>query len=392
MTIKPQTAGHEGIALVAPVSVPYQRQTNQPASYFIGTALRQLLQSSSLNKEYCDGLLVSSFSLAPDTVASLAGAFGMSLNWAEQIPLGGASGTIGLRRAARAIQNGDANIIACIGGDTFNPAQFSDLLGRFSNFTIDAVNPYASGGANLQFAMLTRAYMEAFNIPREGFGRLCIMQRRNSLSYQQALFKKPLSMNNYLSARIIAEPLGLFDCVMPCAGAEGFLVMTESRAKSLGLNYVLLRSSAERHNGSKELNMPFIHGWKDFKDDLYNTAGFGPKEIDIAQVYDDYPIMALLQLEELGFCHQGEASHHISDEGFKPDKKTIHVNTSGGQLSSGQAGFAGGFMGITEAIRQLTDATLGNQRLSTRTALVSGFGMIDYDRGLCTAAAIMEKS
>lgn len=383
---------HNGIALVAPITVPYQRKTDKPASYFIGSALREILRSASLEKEMCDGLLVSSFSLAPDTVASLAEAFDMCLNWAEQVPLGGASGVIGLRRAARSIEVGDADIIACIGGDTFIPEEFSNLLGRFSNCSIDGVNPYASGGANLSFALLTRAYMEAFNISREDFGKLCILQRGNARRYRNALFKESLSLETYLGARVVAEPLGLFDCVMPCAGAEGFLMMREVKAMELGLPYALLRASGERHNASNPVDMPFSFGWKDFKDNLYDACEISPEEIDIVQVYDDYPVMALLQLEELGFCAVGQAAHRLSGSGLIHGGKTIHVNTSGGQLSSGQAGFAGGFLGLVEAVRQLTGSALGNQFTHVKRALVSGFGMINYDRGLCAAAAILESA
>lgn len=383
---------HRNIVLAAPVSVPYQRKTNQSAAYFIGCALREMLVSAALKKVQCDGLLVSSFSLAPDTVASLAETFDMACNWVEQVPLGGASGVVGLRRAARAVEAGDADVVACIGGDTYLPEQFSALLGRFSSFTIDGVTPYGAGGPSVPFALLTRAYMEKFGVVREDFGHLCIMQRRNAADYAHALLREPLSMEDYLSARPIAEPLGLFDCVMPCAGAEGVLVMEESRARDLGLRFVRLLASAERHNGARGLTMPMTFGWSDFRDELYGAAGLGPEAMDIVQVYDDYPVMALLQLEELGFCDAGGASRCLKGEGFVPSGRLVHVNTSGGQLSAGQAGFGGGFMGLTEAVRQLTGEALGNQRLGVRSALVSGFGMLNYDRGLCTAAAILEKA
>lgn len=351
-----------------------------------------MLNKASLEKVSCDGLLVSSFSLAPDTVASLAETFDMAFNWIEQVPLGGASGVVGLRRAARAIECGDADVIACIGGDTYIPSQFSALLGRFTNATIDGVTPYGSGGANLQFAMLTQHYMDTYQVTREDIGRLCILQRENAMLYQQSLLSKSLTIDAYLNARPIADPLALFDCVMPCAGAEGVLVMSEEKAIELALPYALLCASAERHNASRELSgIPLTFGWDSFIDELYLAAQIDPTEIDLAQVYDDYPVMALIQLEELKLCNAGEATRHISSNGFVPAKRKIHINTSGGQLSSGQAGFAGGFMGLTEAVRQLTDAALGNQISDVKNAIVSGFGMINYDRGLCTAAAIIKR-
>jgi len=383
---------HQDIVLASPVSVPYKRKTEQPASYFIGTALREMLAAAGLEKPECDGLMVSSYSLAPDTVVSLAETFDISLNWAEQVQLGGASGIVGVRRAARAVAAGDAEVIACIGGDTFIPDQFAGLLGRFSNFTIDGVTPYGCGGASVPFAMLTRAYMETYAVAREDFGRLCILQRKNAQVYQQALLRESLTMEAYLSARPVAEPLGLFDCVMPCAGAEGVLVMQEGRAQGLGVPYVRLLASAERHNASRGMAMPLTFGWRDFRDDLYHAASLRPEAMDIVQVYDDYPVMALLQLEELGLCQVGQASRFLTEDSFIPQGRVVHLNTSGGQLSAGQAGFAGGFMGLTEAVRQLTDQALGNQLAEVRNALISGFGMINYNRGLCAAAAIIERA
>jgi len=205
------------------------------------------------------------------------------------------------------------------------------------------------------------------------------------------LLREPLTMQSYLDARLIADPLGLFDCVMPCAGAEGFLVLEEGRARELGIPFARLLASAERHNGARGVAMPMQLGWHYFRDELYASAGIIPGALDIVQVYDDYPIMVFLQLEELGLFAQGEASRHLTEEGFFNGDRLVNVNTSGGQLSAGQAGFAGGFMGLTETVRQLTSRALGNQLWGVNTALVSGFGMINYDRGLCTAAAVLEK-
>ena len=243
----------------------------------------------------------------------------------------------------------------------------------------------------MPFALLTRAYMEKYQAAREDFGRLCILQRKNAQSFQQALLRKDLTMQDYLSARPVSEPLGLFACVMPCAGAEGVLVMQEERAQALQIPYVRLLASAERHNAACGGDLSLTFGWKDFQSDLYQAANLCPEAIDIVQVYDDYPVMAFLQLEELGFCQSGQAFRHITEKSFKPNGRVVHLNTSGGQLSAGQAGFAGGFMGLTEAVRQLTEQALGNQLSQVSKALISGFGMINYNRGLCATAAILER-
>ena len=101
--------------------------------------------------------------------------------------------------------------------------------------------------------------------------------------------------------------------------------------------------------------------------------------------------MSVIQLEDLGFCAKGEGAEFIRSHSFTADG-SFPLNTSGGQLSQGQAGAAGGHLGITEALRQVTGAVLGARVQDAETALVSGFGMMVYDRGLCSGAAIMAKA
>jgi len=108
------------------------------------------------------------------------------------------------------------------------------------------------------------------------------------------------------------------------------------------------------------------------------------------QTYDDYPVMSLIQMEDLGFCNKGEGAEFIRSHTFTTDGSFPH-NTSGGQLSVGQAGAAGGWLGMTDAIRQITGTALGAQVADARHALVSGFGMMIYDRGLCAGAAILAR-
>jgi acetyl-CoA acetyltransferase len=115
---------YQGIALVTPVSLGYARQSEHSARWFIGSVLRELIAAAGIDKRDVDGLAVSSFGLAPDSVSFLAQHYDMTLRWLEQLPFGGASGVIALRRAARAVQNGDADIVACIGGDTSAQGSF----------------------------------------------------------------------------------------------------------------------------------------------------------------------------------------------------------------------------------------------------------------------------
>jgi len=124
--------------------------------------------------------------------------------------------------------------------------------------------------------------------------------------------------------------------------------------------------------------------------EFYDQAGIGPSDIDFLQAYDDYPVICFMQIEDLEFCKKGEVVKFISDKNFTVNGN-FPVNTSGGQLSMGQAGAGGGYLGVVETIRQLTKQTLGHQVENARYGLVSCFGMINYDRGLCTSAAILAR-
>tara|TARA_B100001029_G_scaffold131888_1_gene110754 strand:- start:737 stop:1912 length:1176 start_codon:yes stop_codon:yes gene_type:complete len=382
---------YQGVVVCAPVTIPYSRYSIKSAHWFCGKALAELINSSGLSKSDVDGYCISSFTLSPDTAVGLMQYLGVTPRWLDHIPMGGASGAVALRRAARAIQCGDAEIIACIGGDTNHVDTFRETIATFSQFANDAVYPYGSGGPNSSFAFLTDYYMKQFGTKREDFGKMCVDQRTNALPIPFAMMKKPLTIEQYLNARVIAEPLRLFDCVMPCAGADAFLVMTEDKAKSLGLSYAKILATIERHNAFPDDPVQIRGGWAVDIDDFYNQAGIGPKDIDLMQAYDDYPIICFMQLEDLGFCDKGEAgrfvqSHDLTTGGDFP------FNTSGGQLSTGQAGAAGGYIGIVETIRQLTDQTIGNTVENAQHGLVSCFGMINYDRGICTSAAIFSRS
>ncbi len=383
-------ASYQGIALVCPTSLGYCRTSTHSASWYIGSVLREMITSAGIAKTDIDGLAVSSFSLAPDSVSFLTQHYNMSLRWLEQLPFGGASGIVGMRRAARAIQAGDADIVACIGGDTAATDSFHDLVANFSSFSNSASYPYGSAGPNTAFALITRAYMDRYGAKREDFGRIAVSQRYNASHYDSALLgNKALTMEAYLQARPICSPLHLFDCVMPCAGGEGFLLMSQERARALALPYATVLAADERHNAFPDDPVQLRGGWPQFVDTLYGQAGIGPQDIDLLQTYDDYPVISMLQMEGLGFCPEGGGPAFVRATDLRFDGGGLPHNTSGGQLSVGQAGSAAGLLGMVEALRQLTGRAVKNQVANARHAMVSGYGMINYDRGLCSAATIL---
>lgn len=379
---------YDGIVAVSPATLPYQRFSKEAAHWWIARALKQSLDGAGLRPGDVDGLIVSSFTLFPDSAVGLTQHLGLTPRWLDDIPMGGACGVVGLRRAARAVQSGDASVVACVAGDTNHVDSFRRMLSSFSRFAQDASYPYGSGGPNACFALLTDHYMRRFGATREDFGRICVAQRQNALRNPHAVMKTPLTMEHYIGARAISDPIALFDCVMPVAGAECFLVMREEDAKAQGLPHAHIRATIERHNAFPEDAIQMRGGWEMDVDELYAMAGLRPDDMDLVQTYDDYPVIVMMQLEDLGFCAKGDGPEFVRAHDLTIDGDFPH-NTSGGQLSAGQAGAGGGYLGLTEAMRQVTGAAGPTQVKDARHALASGFGMINFDRGLCSGAVIL---
>ena len=306
-----QRLSYAGVAVAVPVTVPYVRYSTHSAHWFVGHAIDALVKASGVSKSQIYGLCLSSFSLAPDTAVGVTQHLGLSPRWLDHMPTGGASGVMCLRRAARAVQAGDADVVACVAADTNHVDSFRQTLGNFSNFARDATYPYGSGGPNSIFAFITANYMRTFGATREDFGRIAVDQRSNALKNPNAMFKKPLTLDEYMAARPISDPIHLFDCVMPCAGAEAFLVMTEERARDLGLAHAVIRGAIERHNAYSSDPVMVRGGWLADRDDLYAQADVKPADINFVQTYDDYPVIVMMQFEDLGFCQKGEASAFV---------------------------------------------------------------------------------
>ena len=382
-------SSYDGVAVCAPVTVPYARFSPESAHWWAGRALQQLAQVAGLKPADIDGFCFSSFSSGPDSAVGMTQHLGLTPRWLDHIPTGGASGVMALRRAARAVQCGDADLVVCLAADTNQIDSFRHSLAGFSRFSRDAVYPYGYGGPNATFALITDAYMRRFGITRADFGKLCVAQRANAGSNPLALQRKPLTLEAYLAARPIADPVHLFDCVMPCAGAEAFIVTTPEIAAKRGLTAATIMATIERHNAFPQDPVQYRGGWAMDIDGFWDAAGVAPTDVDTLQVYDDYPVIVAMQLEDLGFCRKGEAAQFIRQTSFDIDGD-LPLNTNGGQLSAGQAGAAGGFQNMTEGLRQIIAQPLGAQVPDAEISLISGFGLVNYDRGVCTGAALLK--
>jgi len=379
----------EGVRIVGAGQAPYAKKSTKSEQRLFYEAGTAALEDAGLTWRSVDGLAATCFLLPPDNVATLAEHLGIEARFLFQGLYGGASGVIGMAHAARAIRDGTVDVVVCMAADSFDVAAHNATLDHFNGSVQEYMSPQGFGGANGMFALHTRLYMERHGATREDFGRFCIALRENGLLNPNSLFKQPLTMEGYLNAKPIADPLHLYDCVMPCIGADAVVLVSEKIAAGLKGRSLRMLAAEEIHNFPANDPYAVPGGFIGLGERLFKRAGVTPAQMDFAQIYDDYPVMAFVQLEGLGFCKTGTAAKFVREMDITVKGK-LPINTGGGQLSAGQAGAAGGMIGVYEAATQLLGRA-GTRQVKCSRGLVSGYGMVAYGRGLCSSAAILER-
>ena len=366
-------------------STEYSRKSEEPLLRHYARAIGAALDQTGLKKGDIRGFSVTTQS-SPDYSPHVAEQLGLELDWVLNGDYGGAGGVMSVRRAADAIEAGHIDVAVLVGGNSFDKSVVHQrpLEDQRANY----VDVYGYGGPNTLMALVQRRHMHQYGTTLEQIGRIAVAQRENARQNPRALLREPMSLDDYLKSRMISEPIRLFDCVMPCSGAECVVLASEERARRITDKPVHLVTDAERVNYQVGDMLPdkTTFGIKPVAERLFKEVR--RDEIDLWQIYDDYPIAVLIQIEDLGYCDKGGGGKFIEgrDLSFKGD---FPVNTGGGQLSVGQAGLAGGFLHIVEALRQLRGEAGPGQVKKAERALVTGIGWLSYGRNLGTAAGLV---
>ena len=368
----------------------YEKRPEHELLWHLWQAATACLSRVGLKSSDIDGLALASFGYPPGNVITLAEHLGMQLRWAEQGAFGGASSVIALGHAADAVRAGRAQHVLVLAGDVFSVATHDAMLDAFTPAIRDYLGPHGFGGANGIFALTQSKHASLYGTTREQLGRIAVTQREHALLNDNALFRQPLTIEEYLQARPIAEPIRLFDCVMPCSGAEAILVSAMETAELLDRPLLDVLAMREIHNAHPDKSSSLPAGWELIADGLFEEAGINRDEVDLVELYDDYPIMVAIQLEAYGFCKEGSSGPFLESTDISI-RGELPINTGGGQLSCGQCGAGGGLIGLVEGVTQLQHEAGARQVAGAETALVSGFGLVSYGKGLCTAGAILRR-
>jgi acetyl-CoA acetyltransferase len=367
-----------GASITGTAETPYHRRPDPGATTpgVLAEAARQALDDARLGRDEIDGLAVSSLTLRPDRAIDVAVRLGLRLRWIMDAGTAGASGVDMLQHAVRAVEAGDAAHVLLVAGDVFGPGDFRSVAENYNRATRDHLSGIPSGGPNGVFALVTRRHMLRHGLTRADYGRLVVTQRAWASGNPNAVYRSPLTLEEYLRAPMVADPLCLFDCVPVVSGANAIVV-------SAGGDGVRMRALGALHNADRHEGDGLSTGLREMAPRLWEDAAAGPSEMDVVSAYDDYPSVVLVQLEDLGFGTPPAVLEAVAGG-------QLALNTGGGQLSAGQAGAAGGLHGLVEAVEQLRGRGGSRQVDGARLALVTGYGMVAYRHGACANAAVLE--
>lgn len=334
------------------------------------------IRDAGLSLSDIDGIItLSPLSANSRLNLPLAEFLGIKPTYSDEVSVYGASGAYALKQAAEAITAGTARNILVVGSDL-------NFLHHRSNESIPLMEDYDVPfgiDANVAYAMAANLHQHLYDTTDEQRAKIAVDQRYNASFYEKSLFgKKPLSVEDVLQSPVISSPFHLFEIVSPCEGALAFIVSPAEDAKSMTSHPVYI-DGVGFYNGHFLISQSefFQNGVttpiKKSSEIAFTMAGIAPKNVDVCGFYDCYTIAVLLTIEDMGFCKKGEGGRFVMEHDltFKGD---FPVNTSGGQLSVGQPGDAGGMVNAIEVVKQLMGRAGARQIDGAEIGVVNGNG------------------
>lgn len=286
----------------------------------------------------------------------------LRLRFASMVWGGGGSGACGsLAHAVAAVESGQAANVLVFRSIVQRPGSRYGEAGGFSEVPqIDLLAPFGMLMPASMMAPSFIRYMYEYGIRTEHLAEVAIAFRDNAQRNPRAVMHGlPLSMDQYMAARMIAEPLRLYDCCQENDGACALLVTSAERARDLPCKPVRVMAAQQGGNpgwGSATMGshtMPAAeYGWgngEQLSRDLYAGAGLSPSEVDFAQIYDHFTPAVLMSLENFGLCGRGEGGDFVADGKIRRGG-SMPLNTAGGLLSEA---YIHGLNLVAEAVRQL---------------------------------------
>lgn len=300
------------------------------------------------------------------------------LRFSAVVPHGGASPVMALQCAAAAVASGACNHVLMTFGRNVSAAsnKAGARIHQMPQFHYVTEFEYPMGAiapAQL-YAPMARRHMELYGTTVEQFGEVAVACREHALLNDNAVMKKPITLEDHRNSRMIADPFRLLDCSLESDGGAAVVVSAAERAADLRHRHVYISGIAEGHPDSpgsitQRADMTSL-GIAKAAPRAFRMAGVTHADIDVAEIYDCFTYAVIRQLEDMGFCAKGEGGPFVQGGRLRL-KGALPTNTHGGLLSQAHVW---GVNHIVELVRQLRGDAGRAQVAGAEIGLVTGYG------------------
>ena len=349
-------------AVVGIGEVPTGRHPERSELEAAVTACREAIRDAGLSPQDIDvvmptGALASSHFNVDLVFSRLCEELGLlrSAKMNVQVMAGGASSSIMLTLAASLVATGSARTVLAVHSDAVGsllPQRGIDLFAT-TGVSEEWEAPYGHN-MNAVGAMISQRYMYETGTTEEELASVCVALRSWAELNPNAMFRSPLTVDEVLASKVVATPLRSKQCNMLADGASAYIVAKPDDAKAMTDTPVYVRghgSVVTHYSMSQDTDLANL-GFLDAAKQAYDQAGLTPSDIDIAEIYDAYPVFPLISMDALGLCGDERAGAFVA-AGHTLPGGPMPMTTNGGMLSQGHTGAGGGVAVLVEAFRQL---------------------------------------
>jgi acetyl-CoA C-acetyltransferase len=370
------------IAIVGIGEIPTGRYPERSAIQCAIEAARLAIQDSGLSKDRIDALIPTGALCDPQFNTDLVTGrvweeLGLSVRNNVQMFAGGATSAIMLKVAAGLIATGAAEAILFLHADKLgtdvDPQAGIDLFAT-AGISKEWEMPYGLHYSAVA-GLITQRYMHETGTTPEQLAAACVSNRKWAELNPNAMFRKPLTIEEVLASKMLSTPLHAKESNMLADGGSAFIVTSAERARDLTQRpiFVLGEGSRVTHYALSQEPDLARFGWAAAAKEAFEAADLSPADMDLAEIYDSYPVFQLMALEELGLCRRGEAGALVMAGNTWPGGK-LPMTTNGGMLSQGHTGAGGGIAILVEAARQLMNKAGERQVPGARFAVETATG------------------
>ena len=337
-------------------------------------AARAALDDAGLRFEDVDALFCAgNWSWSPNLM--LAEYLGIRPKYTDTTNIGGSSFEAHVGHAVAAIEAGLFDIALITYGSTQRSDRSRGRGGSAARLTEQYEGPFGLPTPVGAYALAAMRHMHEFGTTSEQLAEVAVATRKWAVLNEKAMMRDPITIEDVLNSRWIAEPLHLLDCCLVTDGGGAVIVASAARAWHTRKAPVWILGHGEAHTHNTITNMPDLAVHQAAITSgraAFAMAGLIPAEMDVVEIYDSFTITVILTLEALGFCGRGEGGAFVSGQRTAPGG-SLPLNTNGGGLSYCHPGMYGIFL-LIEATRQLRGECGPRQVEGARLALAHGTG------------------